>query len=436
MSAEPTLANRLAALWDHLGLRAAHVAAQMPSDLLGFAGQHPDRIAGLLLCEATSLDPTPFAALAPRLTIVAGDSGISAGVADAAAPMLPGFRRIVLEGYGEPLWADCVSHRTESIVAPLLNLPGEASPPSAVAERGSHAGLTWHIQGSGPALVLLPLFLSAAQWEAAVPALAERYSVILLGGRHLGGVALLEDRATSPSYAGMVATMLEVMAPESGETVLEVGCGSGAVTRLVSRRRGEANPITAVDINRYLLREAAVLVEEEGLAQRITFREGNAERLPFPDAAFDHAYSVTVLEECDADLALRELRRVVKPGGRVGVVVRAADLPHPWHVELEEPLRGKVDHRPPLVGPKGIADRSLYPRMRAAGFEHLRCFPAIVSVDAGPGPFFRYLEGNVLSRLTPEERPVWERARQTALEAGLLFSMNPHHCAVGRKPAA
>jgi hypothetical protein len=74
--------------------------------------------------------------------------------------------------------------------------------------------------------------------------------------------------------------------------------------------------------------------------------------------------------------------------------------------------------------------------MAAAGFERLTCFPMLVSVASGEGPFFRYLQGNVLSRLTPEERPVWEAARQAALEAGLLFSTNPHHCAVGRRPSA
>lgn len=433
---EPSLTERLVALWNHLGIRAAHVATQMPGDLNGLASHHPERIAGLLLCEATSLDPGFFAALAPRMTIVAGDSGISARVAEAAAPRLPGARRVVLEGYGEPLWADCVSHRTESIVAALRDIPGEASVPSPPADRGSHAGLTWRIQGSGPALVLLPLFLSAAQWDAAIPALAERYSVILLGGRHLGGVALLEDRARSPSHAAMVTTLFEVMAPDVGETIVEVGCGSGAITRLAARRLGPANPLTAVDINPFLLHEAAVLAEEDGLAQRIVFGEGNAERLPFTDASFDHAYSATVLEECDAELALRELFRVVKPGGRAGVIVRATELPHPWNVELPEPLRSKVDHRPPLVGARGVADRSLYPRMREAGFERLTCFPMLATCDAVDGPFFRYLEGNVLSRLTPDERPVWEAAREAALEAGLLFSTNPHHCAVGRRPAA
>ena len=162
----------------------------------------------------------------------------------------------------------------------------------------------------------------------------------------------------------------------------------------------------------------------------------SATELPFADASFDHAYSVTVLEECDADLALRELRRVVRPGGRVGVIVRAAELPHPWNVELPEALRTKVENRPPLVAPRGVADRSLYARMAAAGFERLTCFPMLASFDRVDGPLFRYLEGGVLARLSAEEKPVWQAARRAALEAGLLFSTNPHHCAVGRRPSA
>ena len=60
----------------------------------------------------------------------------------------------------------------------------------------------------------------------------------------------------------------------------------------------------------------------------------------------------------------------------------------------------------------------------------------LASFDRVDGPFFRYLEGNVLSRLSPEEVPVWQAARQGALEAGLLFATGPHHCVVGRRPAA
>ncbi len=434
MTREPTVTDRLVSLWDHLGLTAAHVAAQLPADLDGLARLHPDRISSLLLCEAPGIDPAAFATLAPRLMLVAGDTGLSAKVADAAAQQLQGCRRIALAGYDEPTWADSVSNRTEEVVAAFRDLPGDASVPAATSNRDSHAGITYRIHGSGPALVLLPLILAPSQWEAAIPELAQHYSVVVLGGRHLSGVAMLEDRARSPSYAAMVRTVLNVMAPGAGETILEVGCGSGALLRLLARELTGANHLTGMDLNPFLLREAAVLAEEDGLAERISFREGNAERLPFEDASFDHAFSVTVLEECDADLALAELRRVVRPGGRVGVVVRATEMLHSWNVDLPEALRQKIENRPPLVGPRGVANRSLYTRMGAAGFKHLTCFPMLASFGRVDGQFFRFQESLVLARLSAEEKPIWQAARQAALDAGVLFMTAPHHCVVGRKP--
>jgi hypothetical protein len=126
----------------------------------------------------------------------------------------------------------------------------------------------------------------------------------------------------------------------------------------------------------------------------------------------------------------------VRPGGRVGVVVRAAELPHPWNVDLPEALRAKVENRPPMVSPGGVADRSLYARVAAAGFERLSCFPMLASFDRADGPFFRFLEGRVLAQLGAEEVPAWQAARRAAQEAGLLFTTAPHHCVVGRRPEA
>ena len=53
-------------------------------------------------------------------------------------------------------------------------------------------------------------------------------------------------------------------------------------------------------------------------------------------------FSVTVLEECDADKAIAEIVRVTRPGGRVGIVVRAIDLPQWWHLDLPDAIRAKV----------------------------------------------------------------------------------------------
>ena len=51
------LPDRLAALWDHLGLGAAHVAAQMPGDIVDFLRAAPARVGGIVLCTPSRLDP-------------------------------------------------------------------------------------------------------------------------------------------------------------------------------------------------------------------------------------------------------------------------------------------------------------------------------------------------------------------------------------------
>ena len=143
-----------------------------------------------------------------------------------------------------------------------------------------------------------------------------------------------------------------------------------------------ANPITAIDTNPFLLQEAAALAKADGLDGLIRFAPGNAEALPFADASFDCIFSVTVLEECDADRALAEMVRVARPGGRVGVIVRSIDLPQWWSVDVPEALRQRALTPPQSVGATGVADASLYRRARQAGLRDLTCFPR----PGDPGP--------------------------------------------------
>ena len=438
-----TLTERLVALLDHLGLPAAHMATQIPADVAGLALAHPERIAGLVFCTPTRLDASSFDAQADRLLMIAGELGATLGVTQRAAERLPGAKLRVLADYDAPGWADVAVDRGAEIVAWMheflggLPLPARPMPmPMPAGAAGTHAGITYRIEGSGPALLLLPFFLAPSQWGPAVPALAERFTVITLGGRHIGGVAALEDRARAPSYQGMLRSLFDTIAPVAGETILDVGCGSGALDRLLAHRYGAANPITATDLNPFLLGEAAVLAAEEGLQDTIRFRQANAEALPFPDASFECAFTVTVLEECDADRALAELWRVVRPGGRVGVIVRAIDMPQWWNLKLPEALREKVAIPAQSVGARGVADASLYRRMREAGFAGLTCFPSLVTLDRPDGPIWRYREDHVLSLLSPEETIVWRRATDEARRAGGLFMAHPLHCAVGVKPAS
>ncbi|HEV3394910.1 MAG TPA: methyltransferase domain-containing protein [Xanthobacteraceae bacterium] len=429
-------AERLAALMEHLGLARAHVATQVASDVAGLAAQSPHRIAGLVLCAATRLDPAPFERVAPRLLMISGDKGLAAQAIESAHTRLPAARRHVLAGYEAMAWSDVVADRAGevagAIVGFLAGLPADPGP-MLPARSGTHAGLTYRIEGRGPPLILLPFFLAPSQWDPALPELARHFTVIRLGGAHIGGVAALEDRARAPSYRAMFRSLVDLMAPQADSRMLDVGCGSGALDRLLAQRLGPAARIDAVDVNPFLLREAAGLAAEFGA--RIRFAPGSATALPFPDETFDGVFSVTVLEECDAEQAIAEMIRVTRPGGRIGIVVRAVDLPQWWNLNLPPALKAKAETTPRSVGPGGVADASLYPRLRRAGLVDLVAFPALVTLDDPDGPIWRYREDHVLAQLSPEETEIWHTARVAAMEQGPLLQSHPLHCAVGRKPA-
>lgn len=433
---EPTVTERLLALWEHIGIGAAHVAAQMPGDIAGLARDHPERIAGLVLCAPSRLDAAPFAGLASRLLMVAGSQGLTFEATKRAAERLAGAERLVLPDYAAPGWADVIADRTDAVAERMKSFLAchAADVPQPASRVGTVAGITYTIRGAGPTLILFPFFLAPSQWDPALPQLEAQFTVISLGGPHLGGVAALEDRAKAPTYAAMFRTLVDLMDPRPGEAVLDVGCGAGSLDRMLARRLGDANPITAVDANPFLLREAEALAAAEGLGDRIRFADGNAETLPFPDDSFGCAFSVTVLEECDADRAIAEMMRVVRPGGRVGVIVRSTDLPQWWHVGAPEALRARIETPPQSVAPTGVADASLYRRMRAAGLRDLICFPSLVTLDRPDGPIWRYREDHVLSQLDPAETAAWRAARDAAAAEELLFMAHPMHCAVGTKP--
>lgn len=437
-----SLSDRLTSLLDHLGLTAAHFATQMPGDLADLCARHPARVAGVVLAVPVRLDALPFAGVADRLLIVTGETGIGRPMADAAGAALPGARCHVLAGYDAPGWADLAADRPDEVASLLSRFlgagaaaQGSEAPRFPTAERrGAHAGLTWRAEGTGPALVLLPFFLAATQWDPVVPALARQFTVIRVGGAHVGGVAALEDRARLPSYQGMFRTMLGLMAPRPGERLLDIGCGSGALDRLAARLHPDCR-IVASDVNAFLLGEAEALAAAEGLTGRIAFAHGSATALPFPDSSFDGAWSITVFEECDAERAISEVMRVVRPGGRIGLAVRAIDMPQWWSFPVPAGLEAIANTPPQSVARGGVADARLYAMMQAAGIGDLEPFPALVTLDRPGTSIWRYREDAVLAAFTPRQRQAWEAAREAARADGRLWQASALHCAVGRRRA-
>ena len=310
-----------------------------------------------------------------------------------------------------------------------LQLP----PCSSSAGEGEVAEISYSVRGHGPPLVLFPLSLASSQWEPLIPSLSEHFTTVTIGGRHVGLVRVLEDRARAPGYVRVVRTMLAEADLRPGESVLEVGCGSGALVRDLARRTGGANAITAIEISPYMLREAAALARAEGLEAAIDFRQGDAQALPIEDGVHGLTFSSTVMEEVDdADRMLAELVRVTRPAGRVAVAVRALDLPHVLNLDLPDDIRRKLEA--PRVGAGvaegGCADSSLYERFARSGLTDIRMLPSW-TLNAPPGPL--WVTGSKLL-LTPAEGETFQAALRRGSEGGTAFAGQPMHVAVGTKP--
>lgn len=122
--------------------------------------------------------------------------------------------------------------------------------------------------------------------------------------------------AAAADQSLLVSELLcEAVELRAGERVLDVACGTGVTTLAAARRRVDA---TGIDFSANALAQARQRAEFEGLA--VDFREGDAEALPFDDETFDVVLSTFGAQfVADQDAAARELVRVCKPGGRIGL---------------------------------------------------------------------------------------------------------------------
>ena len=132
--------------------------------------------------------------------------------------------------------------------------------------------------------------------------------------------ARLELRARAEDEAAVRDEYVGLLGVTPGERVLDVGCGSGAVTRVLARRVAPGGAAVGVDASPALLAVARELAAEAGLSALIELREGDCRALPFPDASFDATVAATVLAHVpNAEQALAEMVRVTRAGGRIGV---------------------------------------------------------------------------------------------------------------------
>jgi len=139
--------------------------------------------------------------------------------------------------------------------------------------------------------------------------------------------ARLELRAGAESEVAVREEYLRLLGVKAGERVLDVGCGSGAVTRTLARQVAPSGRAVGIDASAQLLDVARELGHSAGFGEALDFREADCRNMPFADAAFDAVVAATTLSHVPRPLeALAEMVRVTRPGGRVGVFDLDGDM--------------------------------------------------------------------------------------------------------------
>jgi demethylmenaquinone methyltransferase/2-methoxy-6-polyprenyl-1,4-benzoquinol methylase/phosphoethanolamine N-methyltransferase len=152
-------------------------------------------------------------------------------------------------------------------------------------------------------------------------------------GRTIGWWAPFYDACGWLMSFGRLPTLrketLEIAALQPGESVLDVGCGTGTLTLMAAEQAGVDARVAGIDASPEMIEQARKKGSKK--KREVDFRVAPIEKLPYGDAEFDVVLSSLMLHHLPDDLkaqGLAEVRRVLKPGGRL-VVLDLLGFPGP-----------------------------------------------------------------------------------------------------------
>ena len=165
--------------------------------------------------------------------------------------------------------------------------------------------------------------------------------------------------------------------------LIDCGCGPGSITVDLAQEIAPGAAI-GIDLREHALTHGRELAQERGIAN-VAFRAASIYQLPYADASFDAAFACAILQHLAAPLAaLKEIRRVLKPGGVIGIVDGSATL------SLRYPTNSLLDAWDRLRGlarayntgrPSDVLE--LRTLLRKAGFARTQA-SGYMNTEAGP----------------------------------------------------
>jgi demethylmenaquinone methyltransferase/2-methoxy-6-polyprenyl-1,4-benzoquinol methylase len=161
------------------------------------------------------------------------------------------------------------------------------------------------------------------------------------------------------------AEAIKLAEVQKDQHVLDVACGTGRGTVGLAQAVGPSGKVDAMDLSEAMLAQARSKIDKLGLGDRVSFKQGNARELPFPDGTFDLLYNGYMFDLIPFDgfmPILKEMMRVLKPGGKMVLLnMSKPDERKTWFETVYEKLKFEPC-RPVLMSPF----------VEAAGFSDIR----------------------------------------------------------------
>jgi ubiquinone/menaquinone biosynthesis C-methylase UbiE len=223
--------------------------------------------------------------------------------------------------------------------------------------------------------------------------------------------------------------------------VLDVGCGTGVVTRNLTQRVGRQGRVVGIDPSTRLIEKALRRAEEEGLKDRIEFRCADGAALPFSDESFDLVVASAVFGHVPNGMeVLKEMVRVARPGGTVlafdhdidMIVINAAD---------RDLTRRIVHAYCDRYFTSGWAGRELYAMFREAALEEIQVLP-LMHTSTQFEPYWKRMVERLSTVaiktgvVSEQEAGVWRGDLERKGHEGRFFASRSYFCLRGRTPAA
>lgn len=249
-------------------------------------------------------------------------------------------------------------------------------------------------------------------------------------------MSALYTRDIDRRFVPVVKGVIERAALRPGERVIDVGCGTGAVTLRAARAVGSAGRVAGIDISREMLALARQAAANLGL-HNVHVREGRAEAIPADDASADVVLaSLSLMYAIDRAAAAREIARVLRPGGRFVAAVWAG--PASCDIVRFQQTAASFAPRPPVpdVGPGALADpRAFVAQLQNAGIQ-ADVQTEILGFDVDDfASAWDALAGVTAAQLAPERREAAKSAVRSLMWPqgdGPRHFTNATHFIVGR----